>query len=85
MGPREREMKCRLLGNLERVIQFSARVPNRALNLGVAKEQRDGSKILGAPVDLPCLSASQRMRTGGLRVVPDIGYPILQQLGVLPG
>jgi hypothetical protein len=41
------------------------------------KEQLDGSKILSAPVDQRCLSASQRMRAVGSRVKPDIGYPIL--------
>jgi hypothetical protein len=40
-----------LLGDGERVIDLDAEVPDRALDLGMAKEQLNRPKIAGTPID----------------------------------
>ena len=53
------QLYLRLLGDLQRIIQFNAQVLKRTLDLRVTKEKLDGPKILGASVDQGRLGAPQ--------------------------
>ena len=54
-----------LLGNGERVIDLDAEVPDRALYLGVAKEQLNRAKVPPSTVDSPLsVEASGLIYTG---------------------
>ena len=50
-----------LLGDRERVVNLDAEVPDRALDLGVAKEQLNRPEVSGSPVDQSRLGSTQRM------------------------
>lgn len=41
----------RLLGDLESIIDFDAKVSYRRFQLGVSEKQLHGAKVLGAPID----------------------------------
>jgi hypothetical protein len=40
-----------LFGDRERIVDLDAEVPDRALHLGVAKEQLNGAEVPGSPID----------------------------------
>jgi hypothetical protein len=50
-----------LLGDGERVIGLDAEIPDRALHLGVAKEQLNRAEVPGPPVNQSRLGSPQRM------------------------
>ena len=49
------------LGDAQRVVEFDAKVPDRAINLGVSEQELDGPKIAGLPVDQRGFRPSQGM------------------------
>ena len=50
-----------LLGDRERVIDLDAKVSDRALHLGVPKEQLNRAEVPGSAVDQSGLGSPQRM------------------------
>ena len=74
-----------LFGDGERVIDLDAKVSDRALYLGVAKEQLHRAKVPGSPVDQSRLRAPQRVGAEQRRVQTDAGDPLRQQASILAG
>jgi hypothetical protein len=74
-----------LLGDRERIVDLDAEVPDRALHLGVAKEQLDRAEVPGSPIDQGRLSSTQRMSAEQRRGETDAGDPLRQQPGILAG
>jgi hypothetical protein len=74
-----------LLGDRERVIDLDAKVSDRALHLGVAKEQLNRPEVSGSPIDQGRLGSTQRMSAEQRRVETDAGDPLRQQAGILAG
>ncbi len=52
-----------LLGYGQSVIYLDAEIANGAFDLGIAKQQLDGSQVTGAPIDQGGLGPTRRMRT----------------------
>jgi hypothetical protein len=50
-----------LLGDGERVIDLEAKVPDRALHLGMAEEQLNRAEVPGSPIDQGRLGSTQRV------------------------
>ncbi len=48
-----------LLGYGKSVINLDAEITSRALDLGTAKQQLDGTQVAGAPIDQGSLSSTQ--------------------------
>jgi hypothetical protein len=60
-----RRLDFRLLGDLQRVIDFDAEVANCAFQLGMAKQQLNGPQVLCALVDQGRLGSPHGMRSVG--------------------
>ena len=52
-----------LLGDLERVVNLNAEIPDGAFKLRVAEEQLYGSEVAGSPVDQGWLRTPNRVRS----------------------
>ena len=50
-----------LLSDGERVIDLDAKVPDRALHLGMAEEQLNHAEVSGSPIDQSRLGSTQRV------------------------
>ena len=72
-----------LLGNGERIVDFDAEIPDRALHFSVAKEKLNRAEVPGSPVNQSRLGSPQRMRAEQRRVETDAGDPLRQQAGIL--
>lgn len=72
-----------LLGDLDCVIDLDAEVANRALDLGMSKQELDRAQIASAAVDQNRLRPSQRVGAELCRIEPNAGHPILNEPGVL--
>jgi hypothetical protein len=73
-----------LLGDLERVIDLDAKIPHRAFELRVAKEELDGSQVPSSPVDQSWLRASDRVGSVRGRIEADLLHPPIDNSSVLP-
>jgi hypothetical protein len=72
-----------LLGDRERVIDLDAKVSDRTLHLGVAKEQLNRAKVSRSSIDQRHLGSTQRMSAEQQRVETDAGDPLRQQFCLL--
>ncbi len=57
--PSAKPLDVDLLGDAQRVVEFDPKVSDRAINLGVSKQELDSPKIASLPVD----QRSLRVRT----------------------
>ena len=69
----------------EGVIYFDAEIPDRAFDLGMSKQELDGSEIAGAPIDQGSFRESQRMGPKKPRVQPDAPDPVRYKARILAG
>ena len=65
------------------VIDLDAEIPDCALDLGVPKQELDGSEIAGAAVDQGSLCASERVRPEKSWIQPDAADPVVDKTSVL--
>ena len=85
LGYRVRMLDIDFLSNFDRVVDLDTKVTNRALDLGMAKQQLDCSKISGAPVDQYRLCSAQRVGAELGRIESDAGDPFMDHPCILPG
>ncbi len=78
------EVEMSIFSDLDRVIDLNAKIPHRALYLGVPEQQLDCSKIAGSPVDQHSLRAPQRVRAEFRWIKANAGPPLLDEPCVLP-
>jgi hypothetical protein len=52
-----------LLGNLQRIVNLYAEIPDGRLQLGVPKQQLNGTQVFGSSIDQRGLGSSYRMGT----------------------
>jgi hypothetical protein len=74
-----------LLGYRQSIINLDTKIANRALDLGMAKEQLDGPQIAGAAIDHGGLGPPQGMRAEQARIETDAAYPVANKPRILPG
>ena len=74
-----------LFGDVERVIDLDAEVPDRALHLGMAKEQLNRAEAAGSSVNQGRLGSPQRVGAEQRRVQTDADDPLRQQASILAG
>jgi hypothetical protein len=72
-----------LLRDLDRIVDLYAKIPHRALDLGVTEQELDSPEIAGSPVDQHCLRASQRVCTEFRWVEADARDPFLDEASIL--
>ena len=88
-GPRaparsiSRRLDFRLLRDFQCVIDFNAQIPNRALELCMAKQQLDSPEILRPFVNQGRFRSAHRMRPIARRVETDHGHPLINNPRVL--
>ena len=56
------------------IIDLDAKVPNRALDFGMPKQELNGPQVASTTVDEGCLCSTKRMRPEQPRVEPDTGH-----------
>ena len=64
------------LGDAQRVVQFDAEVSDRAIHLGVAKQELDRSEVASLPIDQRGLGPAQGMRAITAWIQSDHRYPV---------
>jgi len=74
-----------LLGYRQSIINLDTKIANRALDLGMAKEQLDCPQIAGAAIDHGGFGPAQGMRAEQARIETDAVYPIANETRILPG
>jgi hypothetical protein len=72
-----------LLRDPQRVVDLDPKISDGALQIGVAKEDLDGSKVSGLLVDEGCLGSSHRMRSIGARLKANAPDPALNNACIL--
>ena len=72
-----------LLGYGEGIIDIDAQVSNGALDLGVAEQELNGSKVPGSSVDHGRLGPPERVRAEFQRIETDAGNPLADEAGIL--
>ena len=60
-----------LLGDAQRVIEFHAKVANRAVHLGVTQQELDRSEVASLSIDQRSFGPAERMRAIPARIEPD--------------
>ena len=85
MLPSAKPSDVDLLGDAQSVVEFDAKVPDRAINLGVSEQELDGPKIAGLPVDQRGLGPPKRMRPVPARIQADGRHPVADETRILPG
>ena len=50
-----------LLGDLDRVVDVDAEIPNRAFDLRMSKQKLDRTEVAGSPIDQSGLRSAKRM------------------------
>lgn len=79
----EHRLDLGLLRDLERIVHFDAKVANRTLQLGMAKQQLNGPQILRAFVDQRCFRAPHRVRSVRRRIQPGRFGPMMHNPRIL--
>jgi hypothetical protein len=74
----------RLLCDLKGVINLSAELPHRGLELRVPEQQLHGAQVLRAPIDQRRLGPAHRVRSVFSAVQPQFIEPVPEDPGVLP-
>ena len=74
-----------LLGNLNGVIDFDAKVSNGALNFRMPEQNLNRSEVPCSPVDQHSLRPAQGVRAELSWIEPDAGHPLLDKSCILPG
>lgn len=74
-----------LLRDLERVVDFDAKVPDCAFNFTMAEQQLDGPEVLRAFVNQRCLGAAHGMCAVDRSVKSRRSLPSMYHPGILPG
>jgi hypothetical protein len=74
-----------LLSDRQCVVDFDAKIANRALDFAVAQNELNRSQIPGPPIDERRFRSPQRMRPKEAWVQSDSGNPVRYQSRVLPG
>lgn len=72
-----------LLGNLNGIVDFDAKISNCALYLRVAQQELDGTQVAGPSVDQRRLGSAQRVHAELEWVEADTGDPLADEAGVL--
>lgn len=67
------------------VVNLNAEVANRALDLGMAEQQLDGTQVPGSAVDQRDLCSAQRVGSEKAWVQANAGNPPGHQPRILPG
>ena len=70
------------VGDFDRIIDFNAKIANRALNLGMPQQELDGSTVPCAPVDQHSIGSAQGVRAKLGRIEPDAGHPFPDEPGI---
>jgi len=71
------------LSDLDRVIDLDAEIADGALDLGVAEQELNGSKVPGSSVDHGRLGPPERVRAEFQRVEADAGDPLADEARIL--
>lgn len=79
-----RELHFGLLGDFQRVVDLDPKIPNSALELGMAKQELNSSEISGPPVDQRRFRTTQGMRAVRCRIKSNRSYPRSDDPGALP-
>ena len=74
-----------LLGNGEGIVNFDAKVSDRALDVGVAQQELDSPEVAGSTVDQRGLGPANGVRAVERRIEANPFHPLRNQAGVLPG
>jgi len=73
-----------LLGDAQRIVEFNTKVSDRAVHLGVAKQELHRPQVAGLSVNQGSLCSPQRVRPVPARIEADRGHPVADETGVLP-
>ena len=71
------------LSDLDRVVDLDAEIADGALDLGVAKQELNGSEVPGSSVDQRRLGPPERVRAEFQRIETDAGNPLADEAGIL--
>src|SRR6476661_5113733 len=75
-GEVSRDSNVCFLCNFKRVVDLDAEVPDRALDLGMAKQELYSTQIPRSPIDEGCFCAAHRMRSILQRVEANAADPL---------
>ncbi len=73
-----------LLGDAQRIVEFNAKVSDRAVHLGVTERELNRPQVAGLSVNDGSLGSPQRVRPVPARIEADRGNPAADETGVLP-
>ena len=73
------------LGDFDSVVNLDPEISDGALDLGVAEQQLNGSKIAGSPINQGRLRSAQRVRSELQRIEADARDPFADEAGILAG
>jgi hypothetical protein len=67
----------------ERVIDFDAEIPNRALDLGMSRQELNRPQVARSSIDQRSFRAAEGMGTKQPRVLPNTSDPLGDEAGIL--
>src|SRR3954453_22568069 len=67
----------------ERVIDLDAKIPNRALDLGMSQQELNGPQVACPSINQRSFRAAERMGTKQSRVQPNASDPLGDEAGIL--
>ena len=74
-----------LLGYAQRIVEFDPKVSDRAIDLGVSKQELDGPKMASLPIDQRSFCPPKRLRSVPTRIQSDDRHPVANETCILPG